>query len=315
MEGPTRFSKQSDSNELVKASEVRTPGAKPEFNSGNIREFIDNRGARVLWEMSWLCTCRNPNTLAPDSSCPICKGRGVGFMAPEEIRVAIQSQEKGVNNMDLGLYDSGTAIGTTTIGSNVGYRDRLTLPDVALRQSVIFDVTERRVKNGVYLTYDVKEITHALGVNGQPLSEWTDYTFDEKTNMFYPKEHLIGTNVSLNMLTQLRYYVIDFLKESRYQYTELNRGKENALYESYPKKLLLKREDIFVPTEIFSGGGGDIDKRAEERTGGQTTIIEKPANIEDGTGYIDHVNPYLDIEKTRPGSGGLGGFFGGKLNG
>lgn len=306
MDKPTRFTSDSNAMEFNKAPEKKTAGARLEFDSGNIRTFVDGRGIKAQWESSWLCTCRNTKTLAPDVNCPICGGKGIAFLPAEEIKIIVQSQEKGVINGDLGLYDSGTAIGTTTIGSGVGFRDRITLPDVLLRQSLIFNIDQKRLERGMKLTYDVKQILLAKGSNGRDLTEGVDFTVDYINNMFYPKETLLGQIVSLNMLTVLRYYVIDFLKENRYQYTEKNRGKENAIYESYPKKLLLKREDIFVTTEAFTTGT-DIAERGKLLTD-KTKEVDAPDRIDLG-------NDYVDIESQRLGNKQSGGFFGGKLNG
>lgn len=301
--GPTRFNNASNNEELNSAPVRKSAGARLEFNSSNVRSLIDGRGARALWEPAWLCTCRNPKTQAPDPLCPLCGGRGVAFMPSSEIKIVVQSQEKGVINGDLGLYDSGTAIGTTTIGSGVGFRDRITLPDILLRQSLIFDVTEARVKNGLFLTYNVNEILVAYGKGGIALVEGADFTVDYKINKIYPKAHLVGQNISINMLTQLRYYVMDFLKESRYQYTELNRGVDNALFENYPKKLLLKREDIFVLPSAFSAGT-DIEERGK--------LIDSKSKVVDEADHISKGNTYKDLLDEKPNTGG---FFGGRLNG
>lgn len=252
VERPTRFEKAPESQSVAK----KGGGARMEFDTVGIRKFINDRGLDVLWERSWYCTCRHKETLQPDPTCPICLGKGVAYDPAVKTVVAIQSQEKGVSSMDLGLYDSGTAIGTTFINEAISFRDRLTVPDVPVYQSMIFDVTEKRVKNGMYLYYDVKTITMARGQlrgeNGVALIEGEDYTIDYSKNIFYPKSHLLNTNVSLNIETVLRYIVTDLLKESRYQYTAKNKGRDNASFEELPRKLLLKREDIFINPEPFS---------------------------------------------------------------
>lgn len=264
--------------------------SRTEFDTKAMDFFMRERGIDVLWERAWLCTCRNPMTLAPKSTCHICHGKGVAYMQPTKERVAIQSQEKGMANMDLGLYESGTAIGTTRLESKITFRDRLSVPDVEIYQSLIFDVTDYRVKHGMFLSYDVKRIDIVFGDNGRELIEGKDYTFDEPTNMFYPKMHLVGTNVSINMAVMLRYIVIDLLKESRYQYTAF--GVSSPQFENLPRKLLLKREDIFVNSEPFSLS---IDTESRLKELGATQEQEQ------------HM-----LDPKRQSSGG---FFGGKLNG
>lgn len=264
-----------------------------EFNPGGTEKFIRDRGIKVLVEKSWLCTCRNPRTLAPKPNCPICHGRGIAYLPATPDIMAIQSQEKGMVNGDLGLYESGTAIATTRLESKITFRDRITVPDVEIYQSFIFDVNENRIKNGFYLSYDVKYITLAMGGKGKPLNEGIDYEVDLEQNMFYPKQHLEGTNVSLNLAVTLRYMVMDLLKESRYQYTEFN--KPQPEFENLPRKLLLKREDIFVDSEPFSLAI-DTEKRLQELEENGETEMKDPKR-----------------EGSRQSE--LGGFFGGKLNG
>lgn len=239
---PIRF---TDSGPRLASSAIRS-----EFNTAEMEKFIDDRSIRVLHEVSFLCTCRNQMTGAPDSSCKICHGRGIGYLPAKPDLVAIQSQDKGLSNIDLGLYDSGTAVGTTKIGSTISFRDRITLPEVEISQSMIFDVTNRRVEKGMWLSYDVKSITLALRDGAEIILEGIDYTIDTEQNLFYPKAHLLGENVSLNIVTTLRYIVIDLLKENRYQYTK--KGTEQEQFENLPRQILLKREDAWVNPTPFS---------------------------------------------------------------
>lgn len=214
-----------------------------------MRKFVDDRGIDVQWEKSYLCPCRNPMTKAPDPSCPICKGRGVAYLPPHKERLIIQSQEKGVSSQDIGLFDSGSAIGTAELESGITFRDRISVPDVEISQSFIFNLTEDRVKNGMDLVYSVNTI-ELITTMGGSLTEGVDFTFNKDTNMIFVKEQHLGKNISLNIGTTLRYIVIDLLKESRYQYTHMYSAEGN--FENLPKKLLLKREDAFIDSEPFS---------------------------------------------------------------
>lgn len=285
MTQPTRFT--GSSTNVPKKVPTRS---KTEFDTKDMEFFMRTRGIDVLWERAWLCTCRNPMTHAPKPNCHICHGRGIAYLPPSEEKVAIQSQERSLMNTDLGLYDSGTAIGTTTLESTITFRDRITVPDVEIYQSMIFDVTERRVEKGIYLSYDVKRLELVIGANGKELVEDKDYTVDIKANMFYPKAHLTGTNVSINMAVTLRYLVIDLLKESRYQYTSF--GVKTTKFENLPRKLLLKREDIFVDSEPFSLAINTAERLKEMEEAEVDTTMVDPKR-----------------------SGSKGGFFGGKLNG
>lgn len=204
----------------------------------------------VLWEKSYLCPCRNRKTRQPAPACPVCHGRGVAFLPPEEIIMTIQSQEKGLVNTDLGLLDSGTAIGTPNRIHRISFRDRITIPSVEISQSLIFDATQKRIDHGFYLIYNVNEIELAV-IQGRELVYGEDYDFNFDKNLFVPKQHLIGENISINIITQLRYMVADLLKEYRYA-REMNRELIHL-----PQKLLLKREDIFIDKEHFEDSSSE----------------------------------------------------------
>lgn len=246
---PTRFSQGSrqEKPSLVEKT------ARLEFNKPGIDKFVSDRGIKALWERSWYCTCRNPKTLAPDPTCPICLGRGVAYGVAIPTKIMLVNQKKGPMGMELGLYDSGSALATSVAGDAISYRDRLTIPEVKVYQSMIFNVTPDRVKRGMYLYYDAKELTLVKGaINGQQgidLSQGTDYEMDYDKNIFKPASHLMGTNISINLETVLRYIVIDLLKESRYQYTEKDRKIPE--FEELPRLLVLKREDLFINPEPF----------------------------------------------------------------
>lgn len=234
------------------------PAINGSMSMANIRpDMFDaatmNVSMPALWERSYLCPCRDRSTRQPNQSCPICKGRGIAYLTPVPIDLMIQSQEKGVFNGDLGILDSGTAIGTPQDRSlTISFRDRITLPHTSVSQSFIFDVSERRVKNGFYMVYDVKEITLAVSVKGE-LYEGEDYTVDLKNNLFFPKPELLGEVISINILTTLRYMVADLLKEHRYAPTP------TAQAVRMQQKLLLKREDIFIDKEAFEVGASNAE--------------------------------------------------------
>jgi len=239
---PTRF--HSDEKPRHKVG-----GNRLEFSVDKQTKLIQDRGVNILWEKSYLCPCRNRMTNAPDTLCPICHGRGIAYLPAKKTMLGIQSQERSTNNTDIGLYDSGTAIGTTLPESKITFRDRITLPEVDVQHSMLFDVTQRRIENGMWLAYDVNKLTYVITDGGEILYEDDDYTFDEEKNLFFPKAKLKGQNISLNIETILRYIVIDLLKESRIQYTQ--KGNPTEKLEKMPKKLLLKREDAWVnPTPL-----------------------------------------------------------------
>lgn len=224
----------------------------------------DTMGIPSLLEKSYLCPCRHKTTRQPNPACKLCRGRGVAYLPPKKVTIVIQSQEKGVSNMDLGLLDSGTAIGTPERGVQIAFRDRITVPLAQVSQSFIFDVSRRRIKQGFFMVYDVKSVDFATTIEGE-IEEGTDFTIDYNNNIFYPGEHLLGKNISINIQTTLRYMVADLLKEHRYA------KQPDGSYEKTHQKLLLKREDIFIDKESFDIG---VD---EEEVGKMVETKRQPA--------------------------------------
>jgi hypothetical protein len=233
----------------------------------------NNMSLDALWEKSYLCPCRNATTQQPNMGCTRCHGRGIAFLPPRPLKIIIQSQEKGIINGDLGLMDSGTAIGTPDRNTRVAFRDRVTVPQAVVSQSMIFDVTQRRIDNGFYMIYDVQEIEFATTLDKE-LVEGVDYTFDTRNNLFIPKQSLFGSNVSINLLTVLRYMVADLLKEHRYAHDMSGRLLK------LPQKLLLKREDVFIDKEAFSQGTSDADV-------GQMVDTKRPPNTNGLNGFFN----------------------------
>lgn len=280
MAGPTKFTSEG-------LSEPQSMEQRLEFGIDRISKFIRDRGIDVKWEKSYLCPCRTKLTRSPDPNCTLCHGRGIAYLEPEDIKMIIQSQEKNVVSIDIGLYDSGSALGTTEINTGVTFRDRISVPKVTIKHSMLFDVDSRRFNDGFWVPYDVHSIELAVTEGGVPLKENEDFKFDYDRNLFIPKdEELIGKNISMNITSTLRYIVTDLLKESRYQDT--NKGTELEEFHNLPSKLLLKREDIWVHPVTFTESE---DEGIEQ---------EEPPQISDE-----------DPKRTTSG----GGFFGGELGG
>lgn len=249
----------TDKPSMLSSMDTGTGTASAMIRTDMIDKHNRTMSIPSLWEKSYLCPCRNRETRQPDPSCELCHGRGIAFLSPKRLSLIIQSQDKGVFNGDLGLIDSGTAIGTPDRDTRIAFRDRITIPLAQVSQSFIFDVSESRVENGFYMVYDVHEIELATTMDGE-LSEGEDYTFDQEKNLFFPKEKLIGKNVSINILTTLRYLVADLLKEHRYA------QQRDGSFERLPQKLLLKREDIFIDKEAFSSDVVRIIDTKQERS-------------------------------------------------
>lgn len=267
-------------NQDVEEQEKKMTTTRLEFNIDNLIQFIEDRGIKVLWERAYFCTCLNHDTGEPRMDCPKCHGKGIAYLPPKETVMMIQSQGKGVSQMDIGLLDSGTAIGTTRLETRISYRDRFTVPEVLMPQSMVYYVNESRLKKGIPLYYDVQEVTF-ITTQEKVLDE-DDYKIEN--NRLYLKEEFLHQTVSLNILMTLRYVVSDILKESRYQYTKFNEPQPK--FENLPQKLLLKREDVVV--------------------------LQDPYRVNDDS-ITEDIEMQVQDPKAKPGDSMLGGFFGGMI--
>lgn len=261
----------------VDEQEQKLATARLEFDTKDMKRFIDDRGIKVLWERAYFCPCLNPDTGHPRVDCPRCHGKGIAYLPPKDTIMAIQSQEKGTNQLDIGILDTGTAIGTTQLEKRISYRDRFTVPEVLMPQQLIYFVSKERIKKGIPLYYDVKEVTYITSNIGNVYDE--DYEI--KNNRLFLDSKFETSTISLNILMTLRYVVSDILKESRYQYTKFNQPQTK--FENLPQKLLLKREDVIV--------------------------LQDPYKVQDG--IEEDLEIKVEDPKATPNKSSLGGFFGG----
>nr|DAN11191.1 MAG TPA: hypothetical protein [Herelleviridae sp.] len=268
------------SNQDVGEQEKKKTTTRLEFDIDSLIQFIEDRGIKVIWERAYFCTCLNHDTGEPRMDCPKCHGKGIAYLPPKETVMMIQSQGKGVSQMDIGLLDSGTAVGTTRLETRISYRDRFTVPEVLMPQSMVYYVNESRLKKGIPLYYDVQEVTF-ITTQEKVLDE-DDYKIEN--NRLYLKEEFLYQTVSLNILMTLRYVVSDILKESRYQYTKFNEPQPK--FENLPQKLLLKREDVVV--------------------------LQDPYRVNDDS-ITEDIEMQVQDPKAKSGDSMLGGFFGGMI--
>lgn len=255
-----------------------------EFDLQHLDAFVKKVGLETQWEQSFICPCVSPVTLAPDPKCPICHGEGRGYLPAKDILVAIQENDKGYSQYQTGYFDSGSAIGTVSRSNKVSVWDRITVPDAQVRQQYMFNVTDDRVKNGHQIPYDVHSIIFASymkdGVLVQAM-EGSEYTFDREHDRIMPSSSLVGENLSLVLSVTLRYIVVNVLKELRYQYTK--RNNTVARYTELPRKLLLKREEVFhnnIP--MVNTGTGEENTRPVVS---QMDIISRSANKDTDKGF------------------------------
>lgn len=266
---------QTKSNQDPGEIEGKLNTARVEFDIPSMVRFIDDRGIDVLWERAYFCPCLNPESGHPRMDCPRCHGKGIAYLPAKETKMIIQSQEKGINNIDIGILESGTAIGTTKLEHRISYRDRFTVPEVLMPQSMVYYVNESRIKKGIPLYYDVKEVTFITTQEDIVREE----EYEIKNNRLFLDSKYKNQTVTINILMTLRYVVSDILKESRYQYTKFNQPKPR--FDNLPQKLLLKREDVIVlqdPYKVNDGDISDVELQVED----PKASVSKPINASGG---------------------------------
>lgn len=237
--------------------------SKLNFDKNNIDQFVIRRGAHVKWEKSFLCTCRT-STGRVKTDCPYCFGTGFTFLTPVNTSMMLQSMARGFKNTEEGYAMSGTALGTTTSddASNVAVRDRISFENMDISESVLVLVTENHIRNGLNLRYNIKNVsTVTIGPDNQVLSkDKVIPLFNLEKNMFLPTPDMLGKYISINMNVVLRFYVVDIIREARYQYKNDPRyfSEESAKPDDFtplPSQVLLRREDMYIPTMLVDDKG------------------------------------------------------------
>lgn len=220
---------------------------KIKFDTRNINQFMIRRGAHVQWEKSYLCTCRT-STGSPNTDCKICGGTGFAFLPPVDTQIALQSMGRGTKNPETGLSYSGTALGTTEADDaiKIGYRDRISFNDRFIPESLMFKVGAKDVTHGLDLRYDVVSVDYL--VSGTTSSPIDVSSLRLEGNRLYPTQDMVGTYISVNLTASLRFYVVDFIREGRYQYE--GDPRFDTEFKALPSLLLLRREDMYIPSVI-----------------------------------------------------------------
>ena len=268
----------------------------PYQNITRIIDLIERTGIPTVWERSFPCPCFNPKTEQPRSDCPLCHGRGLLYKTPKILQVAYQSNTKGPYNGSMGVEDMGTTTATPQLTENgiengISFRDRLTIPGLTIGQTFMFNVTSFRQKNGIFIPYLINKFDDvytlvdnalvSLDEGELPLKD-NQYYFDSKSNKMYISNNLIDHNITMNLTSPLRYYVVDISKETRYAQVKDSQEKDvyfnyedpnlknymekfgtakmnGTIYVRLPKKLVLRREDMYIPKADFSDPNSNAD--------------------------------------------------------
>lgn len=283
------YSYNKDENAYNRDGNTPRKGSSTEavlFETNEIKKFVDDHGMRVIWERSYLCTCRDPNTGKPDINCKICGGTGRAYLPGQDIRMLIQSQKRGEQVSSVGNYQKGTALGTVNMETPIATKDRITAPDVHIIQAFLFVNTQNVVDHGIKLPYDVHEFLFVASTTGE-LTIDKDFSYDTKTKVFKVLNNdLLDQNITMRFDATLRYIITDILKENRYQYSNKAVADKSERYEALPKLCELTREQSIIgeTTQSFASSSDTLKKlntELNESVDSDLSYIE-PDNDEGG---------------------------------
>lgn len=195
----------------------------------NIVNLLRQHSISTIWEQAYRCPCLDVSTGQPQPNCPICHGQGWIYLHPRRIDMAIQGDQKHYNNGETGMDEMGSSQATPQITVNsveqgIKPGDRITVEGWTTNETYTFNVTEQRLKHGIFLPYDVQSINEALIIDGGELTELdVDKAFTLKGNYLYVNdEPLLDKTISVSLEIVKRFYVVSMLKELRYeQYVNL----------------------------------------------------------------------------------------------
>lgn len=215
------------------------------FTIQDMDNFIRAHGTPILLETAMLSPVRSKNG-APKLDSPD-GGMGVIFSKPVETDVMLQSMEKDFSTTDVGDVIKGTAIATTKRNDIITIRDRLTVSDTDIPQNLMIYINKKDVTHGVDLKYNVTNVLSITSTDDDGNVVDVDKGI-VSGNKLQPTEDMVGRFLSIRMLVSLRFYVVDILREGRGQYENDSwQPKPNRDRTKLPTKLLLRREDMYVP--------------------------------------------------------------------
>lgn len=212
-----------------------------DFKTNEFDKEIYQKGARMVWQKSILCSCLDPVTGQPDFSCPACGGKGFLFFDPKEIRGVVSGMSDPRQYIPIGLLDVGTAYLTTMTTDNVGFRDRITFLDFVTPYSQVLTYTSD--PKGVKLKYQVVDITAVMILNQQLDPSQYTLSADNQHLTFDPSLGLRdGDRLSILCHINPVYIVIDMPHELRGTFVKF--GYPDETWQLLPKQFLIKREDL-----------------------------------------------------------------------
>lgn len=280
---PTSLSKgKSDSTNAININpNYKAKNSVPYTRVEAVVQLLEKTTISCTWEQSMRCPCVSGSSNSPKPDCPICYGQGWVFRNPYILDIAIIHDEKNFMSGSEGSFTLPGSLATPQITSNgiedgIKAGDRITVNNWYTPQSYLFNVTQKRLNNGIFLPYDVNSIKTAYYINNDELVQInvsTAFSF-EGDFLKVNDETLLGKNITLILSIVKRYYVVALNKELRYAQEERETEKEAAtgngnenIFLDYaslkssglnkfvegkavfkmPNQLLLRRENFYFP--------------------------------------------------------------------
>ncbi|MNW28250.1 hypothetical protein D3C74_50720 [compost metagenome] len=210
-----------------------------DFQVDQFDRQIYQKGARITWEKSCLCSCLDIHTGQADYNCPACGGKGYTYFDPEPIRAVVSGITGDKNQLPVGLLDVGTSFVTTMSKDAVGFRDRLIFEDFETAYSQIIAYDE----NGIKLKYPSLELV-AVRVLSTTLPKESLVLDHDNQTLHIDSSHGFKNGERLAILYRIKpvYVVIDIPHELRGTFVKF--GKPDEQWTILPRQFLIKREDL-----------------------------------------------------------------------
>ena len=106
---------------------------RADFDKDRFDGMVDMFGMKCTWKQASMCPCRTIETDQPDPHCKACKGRGLEYYNPTELRAIFNSQTTSPDSLaPQGELWDGSAQITVRAEYPVGYLDTITVNDAVM---------------------------------------------------------------------------------------------------------------------------------------------------------------------------------------
>ncbi len=224
-------------------------GVRADFKPELFDKAIYQKGYRILWEQAMFCSCYRGTSGQPDYNCPSCYGKGYIYFDPKEIRAVVTSINGHKEQINVGLYDMGTAYLTPRSTDNIGFRDRFTFMDFTTKFSeVIVRDSGNQFINTDNLRYKALDM-YMVRVLDTVYMRGKDFDLSKDgKQMVWNTNVPSGTMYSVLYSTNPVYVAMGPIHELRGSYSMLKAHGLESFYQ-FPKQYQIKREDFLTPNE------------------------------------------------------------------